>query len=124
MAERLPHSEGVMHLRRAFTLVELLVVIAIIALLVALLTPAVQAAREAARRAQCQNNLKQISLAVLNYAGAHTDHLPALRHGVQQVDGYEHSFELFRLHRFCVLVITVNSIFHNVRNILLHTLDN
>lgn len=50
-----------------FTLVELLVVIAIIGVLVALLLPAIQAAREAARRASCQNNLRQISLALLNY---------------------------------------------------------
>jgi prepilin-type N-terminal cleavage/methylation domain-containing protein len=53
--------------RAAFTLIELLVVIAIIAVLIALLLPAVQSAREAARRASCQNNLKQIGVAMHNY---------------------------------------------------------
>jgi len=57
--------------RRAFTLIELLVVIAIIGILIALLLPAVQAAREAARKSACNNNVKQLSLALHTYHNLH-----------------------------------------------------
>lgn len=61
--------------RAAFTLVELLVVMFIIVLLIALLMPAVNLARSSARRAECQNNLRQLGVNLINYAGSHSDML-------------------------------------------------
>ena len=73
--------------QRGFTLIELLVVIAIIAILIALLLPAVQQAREAARRTECKNKLKQLGLALHNYADTHKVFPPSPGASVLNHDG-------------------------------------
>jgi prepilin-type N-terminal cleavage/methylation domain-containing protein/prepilin-type processing-associated H-X9-DG protein len=77
--------------RQAFTLVELLVVITIIGILIALILPAVQTAREAARKLQCQNNLKQITLAIATFENA-TGYLPTGRMGYDSSGGTAYSW--------------------------------
>src|SRR5580658_11022628 len=64
--------------RLGFTLIELLVVISIIAVLVSLISPAVRSAREAARRTQCLNNIRNLGLAIENFATASNQQYPLL----------------------------------------------
>ncbi len=78
-------STDTRYTRRGFTLIELLVVIAIIAILAAILFPVFSKAREKARQTQCQNNQRQIALAILMYAQEHEETLPSAGTVWQQI---------------------------------------
>ncbi len=72
------HTAASTKTRRGFTLIELLVVISIIATLMSLILPAIQNAREAGRRTQCLNNIRNVTVATLNFASSNKSRLPPL----------------------------------------------
>src|SRR4051794_21288402 len=72
------NDEGPMTIKRAFTLVELLVMIGILVILVAIFLPYLSKVRETSRRGQCDDNLRQIMQGLRNYAGLNNHHYPAV----------------------------------------------
>ena len=79
--------------RKAFTLVELLVVIAIIAILASLAFPALQKSMESSRKAACNSNLRQIGVSLISYANDHDGYLPrTVNNGVGAVNSMESSW--------------------------------
>jgi prepilin-type N-terminal cleavage/methylation domain-containing protein len=98
--------------RRGFTLIELLVVIAIIAVLVALLLPAIQKAREAAARMQCQNNLKQIGIALHAYNEANK-FFPSSGECLAN-NGYETAFNLHSTYTHLLPFLEQNDLYTQI----------
>jgi prepilin-type N-terminal cleavage/methylation domain-containing protein len=103
-----------------FTLVELLVVIAIIGILVGLLLPAVQQAREAARRMSCQNQLKQLGLAALNYESARGELPPGYLQARSAGLGWFEAEHLGTL-VFCMPYLELDNVYKQIQSV--HALD-
>lgn len=100
--------------KKGFTLVELLVVIAIIGVLVALLLPAVQMARESARRMQCSNKLKQIGIAIHNYAAANRNELPPGVGDRQYKENWDPGVDNFSVHSYILPYMEYNSLYQMI----------
>ena len=99
--------------RRAFTFIELMIVVGIIGVLIALLLPAIQSAREQARRTQCSNNLPQLGIAMGNYASTHMVLPPGVVNAkgpiINLPNGYHHGWAIQILP-----YIGLNNLYHRV----------
>jgi prepilin-type N-terminal cleavage/methylation domain-containing protein/prepilin-type processing-associated H-X9-DG protein len=101
--------------RTAFTLIELLVVVAIIGLLISLLLPAVQKVREAANRSKCQNNLKQIGLALHHYHDSHLSFPPGYLATSPYVDGAKDTTPGWGWGAFLLPYLEQDNVFHRIQ---------
>ena len=97
------------HSRPGFTIIELLVVIGVVAILVGLLLPAVHSAREAARRSQCQNNLRQIGMALINYESVNIRYPPP-----NTASAASHYFGLFSVHARLLPYLEQQTLYHSI----------
>ena len=95
-------------LRAGFTLIELLIVVAVIGMLMALSLPAIQQARLAAQRSDCASNLRQIGIAIHQYANVHNGRLPQDMHNQGQVEGDKRAASwIFSLGPYCEQVDSI-----------------
>jgi prepilin-type N-terminal cleavage/methylation domain-containing protein len=95
--------------RRAFTLIELMVVVAVIGILTAILLPAVQRTREAARRTNCKNNLKQLGIALTAYAEQH-----GMFPGARLLTGSRSSSNSYSQHAFVLPFLGEHNVYNSI----------